>query len=152
MGTGIGGLPAWLLPTHCLHSLGILPPLQRAFRQCVGHVQAMVTALPGGLLACLVPTDCLRSLENRPPFHRALRQSVGNPEAIGPLYDNPRQQLDGNCSDLLCWAGQSFLSALKQSQWRPQKEQAPTRSCTMRPMNVHGEGREGSPGFAGQCS
>ena len=114
MGTGNGRLPAWLLPTHCLHSLGILPPLQRGFRPCVGHVQTMVTALPGGLLACLVPTDCLRSLGNRPPFHRALRQSVGNAEAIGPLYDKPRRQLEGNCRDLLCWIGRSFLSALKQ--------------------------------------
>ncbi len=38
--TGIGGLLAWLLPTHCLHSLEKLLPLQRAFRQCVGHVEA----------------------------------------------------------------------------------------------------------------
>ena len=95
MGTGIGGLLAWLLPTHCLHPLGILPPFQRAFRQCVGLVQAMVTTLPGRLLAFLLPTDCLRSLENWPPFQRAFRQSVGNPEAIDSLYDKPRQQPDG---------------------------------------------------------
>ena len=113
MGTGIGGLLAWLLPTHCLHPLGILPPFQRAFRQCVGLVQAMV-ALPGGLMACLVPTDCLRSLENWPPFHRAVRQYVGNPEAIGNLHDNVRQQPDGNCTDFLRWTSQSFLSQLKQ--------------------------------------
>ncbi|WP_315824031.1 hypothetical protein [Paraflavitalea speifideaquila] len=41
--TGNGGLLAWLLPAHCLHSLEQLLPLQRAFRQCVGHVQAMDT-------------------------------------------------------------------------------------------------------------
>lgn len=41
--TGNGGLLAWLLPTHCLHSLEKLLPLQRAFRQCVEHVQAMDT-------------------------------------------------------------------------------------------------------------
>ena len=76
--TGIGRLLAWLLPTHCLHSLENRSPLQRAFRQCVEHVQTMVIALPGGLLACLVPTDCLRPLENWPPFHRAVRQSGGN--------------------------------------------------------------------------
>jgi hypothetical protein len=39
--TGNGGQLAWLLPTHCLHSLEKLLPLQRAFRQCVEHVQAM---------------------------------------------------------------------------------------------------------------
>ena len=96
MGTGIGGLLAWLLPTHCLHSLGIRPPFQRAFRPCVEHVQAMMVALPGHLLAILLPTDCLRSLVNRPPFQRALRQSVGNAEAIGNLYDKHRLQPEGN--------------------------------------------------------
>ena len=96
MMTGIGGLQAWLLPTHCLHSLENRPPLQRAFRQCVGHVQAVVTALHGRLLAFLLPTDCLRSLENWPPFHRAVRQYVGNPEAIYRLYDKVRQQPDSN--------------------------------------------------------
>ncbi len=40
---GIGGLLAWLLPTHCLHSLVNLLPLQRAFRPCAGDVQAMDT-------------------------------------------------------------------------------------------------------------
>jgi hypothetical protein len=39
--TGIGGLLAWLLPTHCLHSLGILPPFQRALRQYVGNPEAI---------------------------------------------------------------------------------------------------------------
>jgi hypothetical protein len=96
MMTGIGGLQAWLLPTHCLHSLDKLAPFQRAFRQCVGHVQAMVSGFRGGLLALGVPTDCLRSLENRPPFHRAVRQYVGNPEAIYRLYDKVRQQPDSN--------------------------------------------------------
>ncbi|AXY74148.1 hypothetical protein D3H65_09255 [Paraflavitalea soli] len=41
--TDNGGLVAWLLPTHGLHSLEKLLPLQRAFRQCVEHVQAMDT-------------------------------------------------------------------------------------------------------------
>ena len=108
-----GGLLAWSLPTHCLHSLENWPSLQRAFRQCVEHVQAMF-ASPGGLLAYLVPTDCLRSLENRPPFHRAFRQSVGNPEAICNHYDKVREQPDGNYAfdfgsfytDLLRWTGQ----------------------------------------------
>jgi hypothetical protein len=92
--TGIGGLLAWSLPTHCLHSLENWPPLQRAFRQCVEHVQAMESESRGSLLAILVPTDCLRSLENQPPFQRAFRQYVGNPEAIYPLYDKVRQQPD----------------------------------------------------------
>ena len=103
--TGNSRLLAWPPPTHCLHSLGTLPPLQRAVRQCVEHVQAMVTGLPGGLLAWVVPTDCLRSLENQPPFHRAVRQYVGSPEAICPLYDKDRQQPDGNyaCQSTCCY-------------------------------------------------
>jgi hypothetical protein len=80
--TGNGGQLAWLLPTHCLHSLEKGLPLQRAFRQCVEHVQAMVSALSCSLLALLVPTDCLRPLENWPLFHRAFRQSGGNLQSL----------------------------------------------------------------------
>jgi hypothetical protein len=73
----------------------------------------MLTGI-GRLLAFLVPTDCLRSLENWPPFQRAFRQYVGNAEAIDPLYDEPRRQPGGNCTDFLRWNGQPFLSPLKQ--------------------------------------
>jgi hypothetical protein len=41
--TSNGGQLAWILPTHGLHSLEKLLPFQRAFRQCVEHVQAMDT-------------------------------------------------------------------------------------------------------------
>ncbi len=41
MGTGIGRLLAFLLPTDCLRSLENWPPFHRAFRQYVGNPEAI---------------------------------------------------------------------------------------------------------------